>query len=535
MNALVHVDGKPYFMIGGQTHNSSTTTKETLEQSWRAVERLGMNTIAAPIYWMQIEPEEGSFCFDQIDWIIDGARARGLHAVILWFGTWKNGTSHYVPRWVKADKARFPWSLSLSKAPTRTLSPLGKETLAADIRAFERVMAYIRDHNQDGTVLAVQVENEPGSIGTPRDYSDAGNAAFAQDVPPEVIRWLNEWSDCYLKRAWQKCGARTQGNWEALFGVDGAEAFSAYYTARYVNEVAKAGRQVYAIPLYVNVWLGEMYNRVAGVDFPSGGATCHMIDLWKELTPDVDLIAPDIYLQDYRTYDAVCAAYARPDNPLYIPESPASVMNALNVFTEIAERGLTGIHIFGVDSALDRSGALRPSYEEFAHTVKILSAARPLLEKYVGTGRIYAVAQYEGCSTLNFDFGEFLGRAACYTANGGGFAEPAGFMDTFHTAPEDYAVRGKGLIFDAGDGVFYVVGEGFRLTFTRKDNIDQMAASVRASVFLNGRHGEYMSVEEGVVDDQGTFIPRRERCGDETDNGIWTHWDVGVIRVVMDR
>ena len=74
MNALVHVDGKPYFMIGGQTHNSSTTTKETLEQSWRAVERLGMNTIAAPIYWMQIEPEEGSFCFDQIDWIIDGAR-----------------------------------------------------------------------------------------------------------------------------------------------------------------------------------------------------------------------------------------------------------------------------------------------------------------------------------------------------------------------------------------------------------------------------------------------------------------------------
>ena len=171
MESLVRVNGKPYFMIGGQTHNSSTTTRETMNQSWQAIEKLGMNTIAAPVYWMQVEPEEGQFCFDQIDWIIDGARQRGLHAVILWFGTWKNGTSHYVPQWVKRDKQRFLWSQSLSGALTRILSPLGEETLAADIRAFEKVMAYIRDKNEDGIVLAVQVENEPGSVGTPRDYS----------------------------------------------------------------------------------------------------------------------------------------------------------------------------------------------------------------------------------------------------------------------------------------------------------------------------------------------------------------------------
>ncbi len=535
MESLVRVNGKPYFMIGGQTHNSSTTTRETMNQSWQAIEKLGMNTIAAPVYWMQVEPEEGQFCFDQIDWIIDGARQRGLHAVILWFGTWKNGTSHYVPQWVKRDKRRFLWSQSLSGALTRILSPLGEETLAADIRAFEKVMAYIRDKNEDGIVLAVQVENEPGSVGTPRDYSETGNAAFAQNVPQVVVDWLKVVPDCYLKLAWQKQGAKEEGNWEALFGVDGTEVFSAYYVSRYVNAVAHAGRQVYDIPMYVNVWLGEMYNRVAGIDFPSGGATCHMIDLWKMMTPDIDLIAPDIYLQDYRTYDAVCSVYARNDNPLYIPESPASTMNALNVFTEIAERNLTGIHIFGVDSLFDAKGEIGLSHAEFAHAVKILSAARPLLERYVSTGKIYAVAQYEGCSTINFDFGDYLGRAACYSASGSAFAEPAGFMDTFHMAPEDYAVRAKGLIFDAGDGVFYIVGEGFRLTFTRKDNIDQMAASVRASTFLNGRHGEYLSVEEGTIAEDGRFVSRRERCGDETDNGIWTHWDVGVIRVVMDR
>ena len=83
--------------------------------------------------------------------------------------------------------------------------------------------------------------------------------------------------------------------------------------------------------------------------------------------------------------------------------------------------------------------------------------------------------------------------------------------------------------------MFYIAGEGFNLVLTRKDDIDLMASGVRASTFHNGRHGEYLSVEEGRFDENGNFVPHRRRCGDETDFGIWTHWDVGVIRVVMDR
>ena len=78
-------------------------------------------------------------------------------------------------------------------------------------------------------------------------------------------------------------------------------------------------------------------------------------------------------------------------------------------------------------------------------------------------------------------------------------------------------------------------GEGFNLVFTRKDDIDLMTSGVRASTFHNGRHGEYISVEEGHFDAGGRFVPCRRRCGDESDFGIWTDWDVGVIRVVMDR
>ena len=268
---------------------------------------------------------------------------------------------------------------------------------------------------------------------------------------------------------------------------------------------------------------------------PSGGATCRMLDLWKLRTPAIDVIAPDVYLQDLRTYEAVCSAYARPDNLLYIPESGPSVLNALNVLTMIAEKGLTGIHTFGIDSCVDDNGQLRPACAEWVHTVRILTAMKPLLEKYIGTDKLYAVAQYEGCSTINLDFGDYLGRAACFNPNGNAFAERPSFMDTFHTDPADRQVRGKGLIVDAGDGVFYIAGEGFNLVLTRKDDIDLMASGVRASTFHNGRHGEYLSVEEGRFDENGNFVPHRKRCGDETDFGIWTHWDVGVIRVVMDR
>ena len=537
MHTLFTVNGKPFFSIGGQTHNSSTCTQETMERAWQAATLMGLNTIAAPVTWEALEPQEGTFCFDQVDWIMAGARDRSMKAVLLWFGTWKNGTSHYVPTWVKADKQRFPWCHSLGGAPTRILSPHGEETLKADQRAFTALMTYVRAHNDDQTVIAVQVENEPGLCGTPRDYAPIANALFDADVPADVMTWLPEAPDCFIRRAWEKQGSPAEGSWRKVFGpVDCAEIFSAYHVSGYCNAVAETGRSVYPeMPLYCNVWLGEMYNRVAGVDFPSGGATCRMLDLWKLRTPAIDVIAPDVYLQDLRTYEAVCSAYARPDNLLYIPESGPSALNALNVLTMIAEKGLTGIHTFGLDSCVDDNGQLRPACAEWVHTVRILTAMKPLLEKYIGTDKLYAVAQYEGCSTINLDFGDYLGRAACFNPNGNAFAERLPFMDTFHTDPADRQVRGKGLIVDAGDGVFYIAGEGFNLVLTRKDDIDLMASGVRASTFHNGRHGEYLSVEEGCFDENGNFVPHRRRCGDETDFGIWTHWDVGVIRVVMDR
>ena len=107
------VDGRPYLILGGQIHNSSSWPVE-LPQVWESMAALHANTMAAPAYWEQLEPQEGRFDFSNVDQIVEGARAHNLRLVLLWFGTWKNGNMHYVPSWVKADTKRFS-----ARDPTR--------------------------------------------------------------------------------------------------------------------------------------------------------------------------------------------------------------------------------------------------------------------------------------------------------------------------------------------------------------------------------------------------------------------------------
>ena len=100
------VDGQPYLMLGGQVHNSSAWPSE-LPAVWKALADMHANTVEAPVYWEQVEPQPGKFNWDNVDLLVKGAREHNLHVVLLWFGTWKNGNMHYVPQWVKTDTKRF--------------------------------------------------------------------------------------------------------------------------------------------------------------------------------------------------------------------------------------------------------------------------------------------------------------------------------------------------------------------------------------------------------------------------------------------
>ena len=69
------------------------------------------------------------------------------------------------------------------------------------------------------------------------------------------------------------------GGWREVFGPEADEAFKAYATAHYIEQVAAAGKRAYDMPMYVNTWLRYKGKRYPGVDYPSGGATVNVFDL----------------------------------------------------------------------------------------------------------------------------------------------------------------------------------------------------------------------------------------------------------------
>ena len=168
--AVLLVHGKPFLMLAGEVHNSNASTVESMEGVWQQAEALGLNTLLLPVAWEQLEPEEGRFDFTLVDGLIDQARRRGKHLVLLWFGSWKNGECMYAPAWVKTDLQRFRRAqivkgknkaprASMYGIPYTSLSYLCTATRDADAAAFAALMAHLRAiDGEENTVLAVQVE-----------------------------------------------------------------------------------------------------------------------------------------------------------------------------------------------------------------------------------------------------------------------------------------------------------------------------------------------------------------------------------------
>jgi len=73
-----------------------------------------------------LEPEEGKFDFSLVDELISEARRYHLKIVLLWFGTWKNSMSCYVPVWAKTDQQRFPRTENSAGKTTEIITPFSK-------------------------------------------------------------------------------------------------------------------------------------------------------------------------------------------------------------------------------------------------------------------------------------------------------------------------------------------------------------------------------------------------------------------------
>jgi hypothetical protein len=487
------VDGKPYLMLGVQANNSSAWPAY-FDKVWPAAESLHANTVELPVYWEQIEATQGKFDFSTVDQILQQAREHHLHLVLLWFGTWKNGSSHYTPEWIKLDQVKYPFLLNKEGKTVDSPSPFSKPRLEADKAAFRALMNHLKQADLERTVLMVQVENESGVWGGVRDFGPEAENAFAGRVPQQLVAGMG----------------KQPGTWQQVFGDDANETFEAWFTATYIEQVAAAGKAEYPLPMYVNAALRDPFKPGKAPSYESGAPTDNNIDLWKIAAPSISILAPDIYMSDYAKYLKVIQLYKRKDNPLLIPETGNSADYARFVYAAIGA-GAIGWAPFGLDltrynnqgegpEAMENT-ALKPVARQYALLAPI---ARKLAAGNL-EGKVRGASEDPGNHTQTLSFDRWNAVIQYGMPSFGNWMQPNG-----NTPPD-----GGVVILELGPDEFLIAGHHVRVDFK--------------PTFAPEKKRLWLKVEEGSYDAAGNWKTARIWNGDQTDYGLNLKSDENVL------
>ena len=399
----LRLHGEPFVILGGELANSSASSADYMDarHTWRTLREAGLNTVLAPVYWELIEPEEGRFDFSTVDYLLSSARAEDLHLVLLWFGTWKNSMSCYVPAWVKRGFGkRFTLAENSDGTVPEILSAFDGEALKADCKAFAALMRHLRETDGEiGTVLMVQVENEIGFLGDAREH---GKAA---------------------EKAWKRSREKDE------------ERFQARAYARYAEAVAKAGKKEYPLPMYVNAALNSR-GRKPG-EYPSAGPLDHLMDIWKAEAPSIDLMSPDIYDPGFPDW---IARYHRPGNPLFIPEIRQEKANAARVFYALGRHSALGFSPFSIDNDWAPTSA----------AYRALAPWLPLIAERQAAGMAYGVLVNAAHPEEEVTVGDVV-----FTCRHDGTLT----WSPVHGNPDAWD-EGAFLILDLGEGEYLFLGTG---------------------------------------------------------------------------
>jgi len=495
------VDGAPYLMLGAQVNNSSAWPG-VLPQVWPAIKAIHANTVEMPVYWEQFEPKPGAFDYSVVDTLVNQSRKNDVRLVLLWFATWKNGSPHYMPLWMKQDPKKLARMVRADGRPVDSASPFSSEMLDADKHAFVALMRHLKKTDPQHTVIMVQVENEAGTWGAIRDYSPAALKAFESPVPAPVLAAMNK-----------KPSGPTAG-WKEVFGKDADEYFHAWGVARYVGEVAAAGKAEYPLPLYANAALRDPISPGPAGTYESGGPTDNVLPIWKAAAPAIDILAPDLYMDDYAKVQKVLDLYDRPDNPLLVPEIANAPAYARFFFLALGHQAL-GFAPFGIDYTGFVNfplGATRLNEETlapFAMNYRLVGPMMRQLAELSFDGKVKAVAEKKGTPTQTLEMGPWKVNVSYGVPQFGFGNNPPGNSEPI----------GRALVAELGADQFLVAGFHCRVDF-------------QTSGPASAKQREYLRVEEGTYEN-GKFKSLRIWNGDQTDWGLNFTSATQILRVMV--
>ncbi len=252
--------------------------------------------------------------------------------------------------------------------------------------------------------------------------------------------------------------------------------------------------------MYVNAWVRspDDFEPDPPRSYPSGGATDVVLDLWKAVTPAIDLIAPDIYLPGDTTYHQIISAYHRPDNALFVPENSGEPIFARYPFSVLGEGGI-GFAVWGLDHVNTRSeieaptAAAFPELIGFERTFGAIASMDRELALLAFSGKLKTALEGEDASTDTMEFGKWKAIASFGRHDDGG-----------HSAGNQ--PNGELLVAEIGRDEFLVLGFHARVEFhlTHPGTRDRW---------------QIIRVEEGSYED-GQWKSRRWLNGDECDFAV---------------
>jgi hypothetical protein len=222
-------------------------------------------------------------------------------------------------------------------------------------------------------------------------------------------------------------------------------------------------------------------------DYPSGGGTSNVLDIWHRFAPSLDFIAPDIYLNDYQK---TCEKYTHGGQPLFIPEQRRDGIGARSSWIAIGSFAALGVSPFGIDT-------LEPEENEYAQNYSLMASTSALILE----------AQLRPASSVGFCFeppphSEAPDTYRPINKQWSGYEITVERAFVFgHPGPV------AGMVIHQGGPNFLLIGWGFQVR----------ARSLSPGTTFTG----IMRFEEKEVADKGTGILRTLRTlnGDETRSG----------------
>lgn len=552
-NAILMVDGKPFIMLSGELHNSSSSSIEYLNGTWDKLTDLNLNSVIASASWELVEPEEGHFDFSHVDAIIEGARQHNMKVALIWFGTFKNPFMTYAPYWVKTNPRKYPRARDPQGNDLEHPTLFDDNIIKADKKAYLALLKHIKEVDRNGTIIMIQIGNEPGLRVSTRDCSPSAEKVWKANVPRNIIDYLVANKGTLqpdVELAWKENGYKTSGNWETVFGKslsteDGSgrilhlteHLFTAYAYARYLEELSSAGKEIHPLPTFTNA-TGSVNSR--GRSLGNGCSIPDFFDIYRAVAPSLDILAPNSYGQNL---DKICEAFAWKGNPILVPESGLSGVRPLYL---IGEWDALCFSPFGIDH-----DAVRRSEKEndlFRQANSIIQNMWGLVTSNLNSDKMRGVYIYQDkpSETIEignysftfsrrrgFDIGAIMApvvndsppqgtQATAKTATPAG--PPAGVQAPREPSQQRQQQGGQerfmagGLVIQTADNEFYIVGSGIN-------------ADIKPKPGVKHRFSGFISIHEGKFEND-KFIPGRLFNGDER-SAYLDEDKIGVLKVKM--